>query len=207
MARHLYIEMTSEAQTVIRKFSWIIAWLLIVHLINSVYTIQSNVCFQTLAPLWKRRVDKVSPCVYHDGNNRQLWFPIKLHHAHITILFTSNAWQPEWRIRHPHDSWIKNGPIISQHEDQHPFVTGLWSSDDKNIVDNLLSWLLHTCRWVGLTMAYDVTIPRYRKSQRKIKVSKMHILRCMGSKFCVKFQRASLQFHKNFEPIHHKICI
>ena len=26
----------------------------------------------------------------------------------------------------------------------------------------------------------------------------MHILRCMGSKFCVKFQRAPLQFHIKF---------
>ena len=49
-----------------------------------------------------------------------------------------------------------------------------------------------------LTKAYDVTIPRYRKSQRKIKVSKMHILRYMGSKFCVKFQRCTLKFHTNF---------
>ena len=35
----------------------------------------------------------------------------------------------------------------------------------------------------------------------------MHILRCMGSKFCVKFQRAPLKFHTKFESIHRKICI
>ena len=51
---------------------------------------------------------------------------------------------------------------------------------------------------VCLTKTYDVTIPRYRKSQRKITVSKMHILWCMGSKFCVKFQRCPLKFHTRF---------
>ena len=36
----------------------------------------------------------------------------------------------------------------------------------------------------------------------------MPILRCMGSKFCVKFQRATFEIsHKIFEPIHHKIWI
>ena len=35
----------------------------------------------------------------------------------------------------------------------------------------------------------------------------MHVLRCMGSKFCAKFQRCPLKFHINFEPIHRKICI
>ena len=49
-----------------------------------------------------------------------------------------------------------------------------------------------------LTKAYDVTIQRYRKSQRKITVSKMHILQCMGSKFYVKFQRCPLKFHTMF---------
>ena len=58
-----------------------------------------------------------------------------------------------------------------------------------------------------LTKAYDVTIQRYRNSHAKIHDSKMHILRCMGSKFCVKFQRCPLKFHTKFEPIHRKICI
>ena len=49
-----------------------------------------------------------------------------------------------------------------------------------------------------LTKAYDVTIPRNRKSQRKITVGKMHILRCVGSKFWVKFQRTILKFHTKF---------
>ena len=47
-----------------------------------------------------------------------------------------------------------------------------------------------------LTKAYDVTIQRYRNSHAKNEDSKMHILRCMGSKFCVKFQRA----HKILNP-------
>ena len=56
------------------------------------------------------------------------------------------------------------------------------------------------CRWPGarLTKAYDVTIQRYRNSHAKIHDSKMHILRCMGSKFCVKFQRCPLKFHTKF---------
>ena len=49
-----------------------------------------------------------------------------------------------------------------------------------------------------LTKAYDVTIQRYRNSDAKIEDSKMHILRCMGSKFCVKFQRCPLKFHTKF---------
>ena len=49
-----------------------------------------------------------------------------------------------------------------------------------------------------LTKAYDVTIQRYRNSHAKTEDSKMHILRCMGSKFCVKFQRCPLKFHTRF---------
>ena len=56
-----------------------------------------------------------------------------------------------------------------------------------------------------LTKAYDVTIQRHRNSHAKIQDSKMHILRCMGSKFCVKFQGALWNFTQSFEPIHRKI--
>ena len=49
-----------------------------------------------------------------------------------------------------------------------------------------------------LTKAYDVTIQRYRNSHAKNEDSKMHILRCMGSKFRVKFQRCPLKFHTKF---------
>ena len=49
-----------------------------------------------------------------------------------------------------------------------------------------------------LTKAYDVTNQRCRKSHAKIEDSKMHILRCMGSKFCMKFQRCPLKFHTKF---------
>ena len=52
--------------------------------------------------------------------------------------------------------------------------------------------------WARLTKAYDVTIQRYRNSHEKIHDSKMHILRCMGSKFCGKFQRCPLKFHTKF---------
>ena len=46
-----------------------------------------------------------------------------------------------------------------------------------------------------LTKAYDVTIQRCRNLHAKIQDSRMHILRCMGSKFCVKFQRCPMKFH------------
>ena len=46
-----------------------------------------------------------------------------------------------------------------------------------------------------LTKAYDVTIQIYRNSHAKIEDSEMYILRCMGSKFCVKFQGYPLKFH------------
>ena len=49
-----------------------------------------------------------------------------------------------------------------------------------------------------LTKAYDVTMQRYRNSHAKLENSKMYILRCMGSKFCVKFQRCPLKFHTKF---------
>ena len=49
-----------------------------------------------------------------------------------------------------------------------------------------------------LIKAYDVTIQIYRNSHAKIEDSKMHILRCMGSKFCVKFQKCPLKFHTKF---------
>ena len=49
-----------------------------------------------------------------------------------------------------------------------------------------------------LTKAYDVTIQKYRNSHAKTENGKMHILRCMGSKFCAKFQRCPLKFHTKF---------
>ena len=48
---------------------------------------------------------------------------------------------------------------------------------------------------VHLTQAYDVTIQRPRNSHAKIQDNEMHILRCMGSKFCMKFQGCSMKFH------------
>ena len=62
-----------------------------------------------------------------------------------------------------------------------------------------------------LTKAYDVTIQRYRNSRAKLENSKMYILRCMGSKFCVKFQRCPLKFHTKFwthtpQNIHFTMC-
>ena len=54
------------------------------------------------------------------------------------------------------------------------------------------SWWRSGARFIK---TYDVIIQRYCKSHTEMKVSKMHILRCMGSTFCVKFQRCPLKFH------------
>ena len=64
----------------------------------------------------------------------------------------------------------------------------------------MMSWYRNALRIPGarLTKAYDVTIQRYRNSHAKIENSKIHVLRCMGSKFCVKFQRCPLKFHTKF---------
>ena len=51
---------------------------------------------------------------------------------------------------------------------------------------------------VRLTKTCDVIFQRYRTLYRTIKVRKMHILRCMGSKFCVKFQMCPLKYHTKF---------
>ena len=60
-------------------------------------------------------------------------------------------------------------------------------------------WCLMFCdSGARLTKAYGITIQRYRKSHTKIKVSKMLILWCMDSKFCLKFQRFPFKFHKKF---------
>ena len=61
-------------------------------------------------------------------------------------------------------------------------------------------WYSHwtTSPGARLTKAYDVTIQRYRNSHAKTENGKMHILRCMGSKFCAKFQRCPLKFHTKF---------
>ena len=47
-----------------------------------------------------------------------------------------------------------------------------------------------------LTKAYDVTIQRYRNSHAETEDSKMHILRCTGSKVCVSFEIS----HKSLGP-------
>ena len=45
-----------------------------------------------------------------------------------------------------------------------------------------------------LTKAYGITLQRCRKSDTKVKVSKMHIVWCMGLNFCVKFKGALWKF-------------
>ena len=94
----------------------------------------------------------------------------------------------------------------------------LWSAPEQTIeqiTEMPLSWFWRHCNafsrqflwrvdqtcWrpgARLTKAYDVTIQRCRKSHAKIEDSKMHILRCMSTKFCVKFQRCPLKFHTKF---------
>ena len=53
--------------------------------------------------------------------------------------------------------------------------------------------------------AFDVIIWSYHKSHTQIKVIEMHILRCVGSEFCLKFRRYPLKFHTKFERIHAKL--
>ena len=72
-----------------------------------------------------------------------------------------------------------------------------------NLAENFIKFilysdLLYVNTGARLTKAYDVTIQRYRNLHAKIEDSKIHILRCMGSKFCVKFQRFPLKFHTKF---------
>ena len=57
-----------------------------------------------------------------------------------------------------------------------------------------------------LTKTYDVTIRQYRNSDAKIEDSKLHILCCKGSKFCMKFQSALWNFTENVEPIQRSLC-
>ena len=66
---------------------------------------------------------------------------------------------------------------------------------------------LMTAQGVCFIKGYHVTVKMYRNSYAKIEDSKMHILLCMGSKFRMKFQRVHLNFHTNFELIHHKTSI
>ena len=49
-----------------------------------------------------------------------------------------------------------------------------------------------------LTKTYDVITLEISQFIKLLTHREMHILRCMGSKFCVKFQRAPLKFHTKF---------
>ena len=84
-----------------------------------------------------------------------------------------------------------------------PYSPVVGQNDRKTAVDILkyISMRDSCSVWIPgarLTKAYDVTIQRYRNSHAKIGNSKMHILRCMCSKFCVKFQRCPMKFHTKF---------
>ena len=70
-----------------------------------------------------------------------------------------------------------------------------------------LARMIYHISGARLTKGHDVTIHRYREPHTKIKVSKLHILWCMGSNFMWNFKGALWNFTQNFEPIHHKICI
>ena len=56
----------------------------------------------------------------------------------------------------------------------------------------IYNWIPGAC----LTKAYDVTIWGYRNSHANY--CKMPILRCLGSKLCVRFQRCPLKFYTKF---------
>ena len=64
-------------------------------------------------------------------------------------------------------------------------------------INNHQSSILFKLRWrdrKGMGILGTVTIQRYRILYRKIIVNFMHILRCMASIFCVKFQRGPVAF-------------
>ena len=58
-----------------------------------------------------------------------------------------------------------------------------------------------------LTKAYDVTIQIYRNSHTKTENSRMHILRCMGSKFLCEISKVPFEIlHKILNPYTAKIA-
>ena len=88
-----------------------------------------------------------------------------------------------------------------QHENEFFMVVyPVWSKPDNWVLKQCHKFtvMAHSSSGARLTKAYDVTIQRYRNLHAKIEDSKIHILRCMGSKFCVKFQRFPLKFHTKF---------
>ena len=108
--------------------------------------------------------------------------------------------EPQWAkwasiiALYSENEWL--GKLQYCHEARFRPEHGCKCSCNENTVCNSLNF--RVLPGARLTKAYDVTIQRYRNSHAKIHDSKMHILRCMGSKFCVKFQRCPLKFHTKF---------
>ena len=131
--------------------------------------------------------------VYSDADKRNIITP---RHWPLCGDFTGTGKFPAQRASYAENVsiWWRHHEVFLKH---HPVP-----------VKHLSAWFHMYYRVPGarLTKAYDVTIQRYRNPHAKIKESEMHILRCLSSIFCVKFQRCPLKFHTKFQPIHHKIC-
>ena len=63
-----------------------------------------------------------------------------------------------------------------------------------NLFDTLIKTIQGPVSLRLMTSQFKDIVTHTQKKQD----SKMHILRCMGSKFCVKFQRCPLKFHTKF---------
>ena len=106
--------------------------------------------------------------------------------------------------RLPRISWLQEHTTMPRSCVPDHYDISYWLQDGLGMIPGALFTVgilkIHYNVFPGarLTKAYDVTIQRYRNSHAKIHDSKMHILRCMGSKFCVKFQRCPLKFHTKF---------
>ena len=82
-----------------------------------------------------------------------------------------------WRIRSPVYTFIHGATCAMQ-----------WRRAGSRKRGHLRRLPAHTRAWsINPALVVKFLIPR-----------EMHILRCMGSKFCVKFQRAPLKFHAKF---------
>ena len=88
------------------------------------------------------------------------------------------------------------------------------------LLSHLISFLFslrHRKYWISLTppghqglvwpILRDPITLRYRKLLKKLASRTLHILRCMGSKFSVKFQRPLLTFHTKFWTQTSQKCI
>ena len=139
-----------------------------------------------LAPTWKNEV-VVSSRTYCAQRKRNYYAKASLRRR---IHRVGTRCLPELMLIEIHVTmWCNRTKWVNWLLELHRLYTLLYRHCQRCVT---FSTITHTTG-ARITKAYDVTIQRYRKSHTKI-VSEMHILRCTGSKFCVKFQRCPLKF-------------